>query len=406
MGRQFLPVPTTFSRSMRSLEADGFRRSLWGILTVIGLLSACAGWFFLARIDLYEVSNQARLEVDQEVHPIAAWVAGRITSNGLVLGRKVREGEVLVELESEGERLRVEEERARLAALPARLESLRNETAAEEQAWAEERKTARLTSDEARARQREAETAASFALLEANRYQELDKTGTVSKSDSQRADAEAGQRRASASAFLLSVGKLESEELSKEKNHQARLAKLKSEAVLLEGEVTTTRACLKRWEYEIEKRRIHAPVSGEIAEVANVRVGSFVDEGDKFGAIVPPGALRVVAHFDPWSALGRIRAGQPSRLRLDGFPWAQYGTVSATVTKVANEPRAGSIRVEFAVIPNSHSLIPLQHGLPGTIEVKVDRVSPAELVLRAAGKLLAMPGSGFGGTAGRQTAQR
>ena len=133
-------------------------------------------------------------------------------------------------------------------------------------------------------------------------------------------------------------------------------------------------------------------MSGQVAEVANVRVGSFVDEGDKFGAIVPPGELRVVADFQPHSALGRIREGQPSRLRLDGFPWAQYGTVSATVSKVANEPRDGGIRVEFAVVPNSNSLIPLQHGLPGTIEVKVDRVSPAALVLRAAGKLLAMPG--------------
>lgn len=44
-------MPTTFSRSMRSLEADGFRRSRWGILLVMALLSAGAGWFFFARID-------------------------------------------------------------------------------------------------------------------------------------------------------------------------------------------------------------------------------------------------------------------------------------------------------------------------------------------------------------------
>ena len=377
---------------MRSLEADGFRRSRWGILLVMALLSAGAGWFFFARIDLYEVSSHARLEVDHEIHPVAAVVAGRITSHGLVLGRKVSTGEVLVELESEGERLRVEEEQARLAALPPRLESLRQETAAEERAWAQEQKTAGLTSEEARARQQEAEAAAGFAVIEATRYKALDKKGAASESEWQRTEAEAGQRLAAASAVLLSVRRLESDALAKEKIHQARLAKLKSETVLIEGEIVTTRASLKRWEYEIEKRRILAPVSGQVAEVANVRVGSFVDEGDKFGAIVPPGELRVVADFQPHSALGRIREGQPSRLRLDGFPWAQYGTVSATVSKVANEPRDGGIRVEFAVVPNSNSLIPLQHGLPGTIEVKVDRVSPAALVLRAAGKLLAMPG--------------
>jgi hypothetical protein len=35
------------------------------------------------------------------------------------------------------------------------------------------------------------------------------------------------------------------------------------------------------------------------------------------------------------------------------------------------------------------SPIPLQHGLPGTVKVQVERVAPAILVLWAAGKLLA-----------------
>ena len=35
--------------------------------------------------------------------------------------------------------------------------------------------------------------------------------------------------------------------------------------------------------------------------------------------------------------------------------------------------------------------VPMQHGLPGTLEVEVDRVTPASLVLRACGRLLAQP---------------
>jgi membrane fusion protein (multidrug efflux system) len=30
--------------------------------------------------------------------------------------------------------------------------------------------------------------------------------------------------------------------------------------------------------------------------------------------------------------------------------------------------------------------VPMQHGLPGTIEVEVERISPAALVLRAVGR--------------------
>jgi hypothetical protein len=96
-------------------------------------------------------------------------------------------------------------------------------------------------------------------------------------------------------------------------------------------------------------------------------------------------AQKVVADFPP-SALGRIQPGQSARLHLDGFPWPQYGSVSASVISVRNKARDGRVRVEFVVHPDPTSRIPLQHGLPGTVEVEVDRLSPAELIIRAAGQ--------------------
>ena len=101
--------------------------------------------------------------------------------------------------------------------------------------------------------------------------------------------------------------------------------------------------------------------------------------------------MRAVAEYTPSAALGRVRPGQPARLRLEGFPWAQYGSLRATVAVVASEPRDGRVRVELELQPDPGSAIPLRHGLPGTAEIEVERVSPATLVLRAAGKLLARP---------------
>lgn len=46
-----------FSRSMRSLHADSYRFSLAMFIGSIGLLTAWAGWFFLARITLYETGQ-------------------------------------------------------------------------------------------------------------------------------------------------------------------------------------------------------------------------------------------------------------------------------------------------------------------------------------------------------------
>jgi membrane fusion protein (multidrug efflux system) len=115
-------------------------------------------------------------------------------------------------------------------------------------------------------------------------------------------------------------------------------------------------------------------------------------QGDTLGVVVPEGALRVVAHFLPTTALGRVQPGQPAQLRLDGFPWAQYGSLAGTVSSVASEARDGVIRVELRLEPATSTAIPLQHGLPGTVEVEVERISPATMVLREAGKHLGVPG--------------
>ena len=135
-------------------------------------------------------------------------------------------------------------------------------------------------------------------------------------------------------------------------------------------------------------RRVTAPVDGRLGEVAGLRPGAVVREGEGLGAVVPSGGLRVVAEFAPSSALGRVRPGQPARMRLEGFPWTEYGQVDATVSSVGAEPRSGTVRVELAVRPDPESPIPLQHGMPGTVEIEIERVSPATLVLRTLGDLL------------------
>ena len=70
------------------------------------------------------------------------------------------------------------------------------------------------------------------------------------------------------------------------------------------------------------------------------------------------------------------------------FPWAEFGTLSATVHRVAQEVREGKVRVELRIEPESTFRSKLQHGMPGSLEIAVERTSPASLVLRMAGQLL------------------
>jgi len=103
---------------------------------------------------------------------------------------------------------------------------------------------------------------------------------------------------------------------------------------------------------------------------------------------VPDSELKIVADFSPSAVMGRIQPGQFSLMRLDGFPWAQFGSLPARVSHVGSEIRDNLVRVEFTPEPEPHSKIVLQHGLPGTIEVSIEHISPALLVLRKSGQWL------------------
>lgn len=385
-----------FSRSMRSLKADSrSRRAIWLLLVAGAVLTCWVAWFLRARVSRYEVTDHARLEVDRAVSVLQAPIAGRIISSALVLDRHVAAGETLLEIEAGPQQLELREAEARLASLDPQLKSLNDEIAAQQRAQQAERGAGRAALEQARAQLREAEAQAHLADDEAARIARLNAEHLIAQRELVRAEAEQRTRRAAVEAMESAGLKLEREQQTNDHDRDARIEQLRSQITRLEADRNVAAKTIDRLAYEVRRRRVVAPVSGRLGEVAVLRTGGYVEEGDKVGAIVPDGRLRVVAEFEPPAALGRIRAGQRARLRLEGFPWMQFGAIPVTVSRVGSEVRNGRVRVELGVDPLTTS-IPLQHGLPGTVEVQVEDISPAVLVLRAAGQFVASPKSPFG----------
>jgi membrane fusion protein (multidrug efflux system) len=375
-----------FSRTLRALEAEG--RSRCGpVLVVLVLLGAWALWGALARAPLYEVTETARLEVDSAAHPITTVVGGRVVLTKLRLGQEVRAGEVVLVLDAESERRALHEKQARQRALGERLKALRREIQVEHTALRGSQQARHAALEEARAQVVEAEVRAKVAARDAERSARLRPSGAVSAEQYDRDRAEAEARRGALRALRLSVARLEQDRTALETERRARLARLERDAAELEGDAAIEAARIRRLEHDIALCSVRAPVDGRIGEVGEFRVGAVVRPAEKLGSVVPAGAARAVALF-PAAAVGRIRPGQPARLRLHGYPSAQYGTLAATVARVGNEPSDGRIRVELTLEAGQDTTIPLEHGSPGSAEVEVERLPPVVLALRAAGQLL------------------
>lgn len=381
-------MTTPFSRSLRSLSADDGRGALAGVGLGALALGLWGAWLSLARVPVYEQSASARVESGRAVYPVEAAVAGRVVANRMALGARVRADDVLVELDVSAEELQRAEAQTRLDAIAPQLAALQAQIAATEGALREGSGGGGAAVEAARARLREAHANARSAAEEAARADRLARAGHGAAADAERARATAEARAAEVDALRSDLRRLQLDRSTQVSTRRVDIARLRGDVARLEGEQTTLRATIARLAHQTQRHVIRAPVAGRLGAVVELRAGSVVAEGQRLATVVPDGELRVVADFAPPAALGRVRSGQPARLRLDGFPWAQWGMVNARVATVASEARDGVVRVELALAAPRNPRIPLEHGLPGAVEVEVERVAPAALVLRAAGQLV------------------
>src|SRR5947209_1582179 len=122
-----------FRRVRHSLRAD---TGMTAAIILCGAILVSAGWFgwaCCARIVRVETSDTARLEIDSAPYPVQASTSGRLVSNYLNLGRRVQAGDVLFELDTRSEKLTLQEENVRLAALQPQLAALMQQMEEESQ---------------------------------------------------------------------------------------------------------------------------------------------------------------------------------------------------------------------------------------------------------------------------------
>jgi len=377
-----------FERTLRALQADRSHAPVVGLVVTMLLLCGWAAWLALAQVTVYEVSDRATLEAPTAAHPVASRVEGRVVNARLELGRQVAAGELLVELDAQPERLMLKEAQAQLAGLKAQAAAIAAEIQADRDGLAEFRRSSAVAVDQARVRAGEGRARAAFDEEQARARKSLVESHFISNEAFRQARAQADQSQAGVDALQLEAVRLKREAAVKIYDREAEIADLAETLAEIEGNAAAREATIARLTNDIEQRRICATVAGRLGRVEPLRAGAVVRGGDVLASIVPEGAPQHAVALFPIAAVGRLHPGQAAQLRLDGFPWTQYGTLAATVASVGNEARDGQVRAELELAPASAATIPIEHGLSGMVEVAVEKASPLDLMLRAIGRWL------------------
>jgi multidrug resistance efflux pump len=376
-------MATNFSHTMRSLELD--RGRVRWLIPALLTLAAWSAWMLLGRVEVYASASRARVEVSRMVHRVAAEANGRIVLWRLELGQVVQAGELLVELDASVERAEWAHQAAELSGIESKLAAARSRILAE-------RAKQRARSRVAEVEQARAALGVEQARVTASQQQELAGITSLLREQqlTSRLDAIAADKGLESSRLGLHDAALGIERLSatqsyERKVEQAQLAELESQVADLEAERSVRSAALGSIQVQIERRRLLAPASGKLGNVAALQVGDVARAGEVLASIIPEDDVRIVAEFAPERAVGRILPGARARVRFDSFAWTEFGMLSAVVTHVASEPSDGVIRVELAMTLGQLTAIPVQHGLPASVDVLLERVSPASLVQGSVG---------------------
>ncbi len=376
-------MAVSFSRTLQALQADRPIRRFLG-LSFLFVVPIGLGWFLFADITVFEVSSSARLESLPQT--VAAEVEGKVVDRALQIGLEVGKGQVLVRLDDQHIVNLIAETINQIDAAEMHIKALESEIAGKESSLTSLPITRELAIKGANEVLEIASIEARLAQQDLARMETLVKSRAVSEEevDARRASAETLQGKVRSAE--LNVALVEQDYTSREFTLKSELLTIGTDLVKAKGVWANAKKQLQTRNDELKQRTIVSNVAGRVEEVVPLRIGNVVKPAEKLATVVPQETPRVVA-FLPVVAVGRVVAGQTARLRMDGFPWTQYGTVAAIVTAVGNEPADGLIRVELDITDTS-ARIPLKHGQTTTVEIAVDQASPAELILRAAGKFL------------------
>jgi membrane fusion protein, multidrug efflux system len=308
-------------------EMPRTRRWPWSGISIVRLAVLLAAgvivvlfatqWDRWVGLSVRQVTDDAYVRGD--ITPLSAHVEGYVHRVPVDDFQRIKEGEVLVEIEADDYRARAVQAEADLLGAQAAIENLKARKAAQHAQVAE-------AEDAITATQADVER----TRLEAARQRTLLATTFGTRQRVEQADAEAQRFAATLSRNHADL-----------EAQRSQMAVLDTQEAQLRAEVKAKQAVLDLARINLGYTRIAAPVAGMVSE-RGVRAGQYVHAGTQVIAVVPLDNVWVVGNYKE-TQLTHVAIGQRAEIRVDTFPGI---VISAIVDSIA--PASGA---QFSLLP-------------------------------------------------------
>jgi hemolysin D len=136
---------------------------------------------------------------------------------------------------------------------------------------------------------------------------------------------------------------------------------------------------LAKAEYALTEQTLCAPIAGRLQHLERLTVGGVVGTGKPVMELVPEGTRLEFTARLPNKDLGHLALGQQVALKLDAFPFTDWGVVAGTLTYIAPgaiiDEKLGAVfvvRARFDELPPAmrQAKITLIPGMTGSLDIK------------------------------------
>ncbi|MCU0569792.1 MAG: HlyD family type I secretion periplasmic adaptor subunit [Oculatellaceae cyanobacterium Prado106] len=139
---------------------------------------------------------------------------------------------------------------------------------------------------------------------------------------------------------------------------QQRLQELATQLSQQQAKIQETQNALKASQTRLSQMQLLAPVSGLISTLKVRNSGEVTQPGQTFAEIAPENTPLILSALLPNQEAGLVKLGMQVQVKLDAFPYQDYGTILGKVTAIAPDAQ-------------SHE----KFGLVYPIEITLDRTT-------------------------------
>jgi membrane fusion protein (multidrug efflux system) len=350
------PVPAPLTRAPSSW-AQRLRRRVGGVPVTVAilLLAGVVVALFITRWDTWVGASVRRTTDDaylrSDITPLSAKIEGYIRRVPVNDFQQVKEGDLLIEIEDDDYRARLEQAEAELAGADAAIENLKSRKALQHSQIAEAQDAISATQADVDRTHKEAVRQQTLLATTFGTPQRVEQAVAEEK----RFAANLARNEAALAAAQRQMAVLDTEE------HQLRAA-----------------AKAKQAEFDLAKielgyTRIAAPIDGMVSE-RGVRAGQYVRDGTQVISVVPLRNVWVVANYKE-TQLTNVKVGQRAEITIDTFPGV---VVTGLVDSIS--PASGS---QFTLLPPDNAtgnFTKVVQRIP--VKITLDQGHPLEGQLR------------------------